>query len=410
MTTNNFSLRPDRLWADNSLDLSAAHSYKIDNVPVLSAKELGITVTKSNLRELGTLKSLDVSGDASLADFAYFNSTYNRLGLGTTDPNASIGILDNDTEIIIGSPAYGKAVFGTYSSSDVGIVTDNIERITIKNTGEIHIGDPVGKNGALYIHGTLHVDSVVSDNRMERTGSVEFKATKESSLYGVGLQWRGEKSIRQLVLKPDPERVWSSISLDVDEGRGYFINGRLALSADSLGSSVVNSNLITVGPLQSLIVTGDVELQGNVKANLGSISARSIGFSTGDVSTSFDASNINSSAAFKFSINQTSALVLGKDEIVLGDPALNGRVIKAFGKVTVGVNNPTTNASLTVAGDVELGGKYFTNGTSAPTEGYFNKGDICWNSDPKPTSYIGWVCIASGTPGQWAPFGAINRQ
>lgn len=410
MTTNNFSLRPDRLWADNSLDLSAAHSYKIDNVPVLSAKELGITVTKSNLRELGTLKSLDVSGDASLADFAYFNSTYNRLGLGTTDPNASIGILDNDTEIIIGSPAYGKAVFGTYSSSDVGIVTDNIERITIKNTGEIHIGDPVGKNGSLYIHGTLHVDSVVSDNRMERTGSVEFKATKESSLYGVGLQWRGEKSIRQLVLKPDPERVWSSISLDVDEGRGYFINGRLALSADSLGSSVVNSNLITVGPLQSLIVTGDVELQGNVKANLGSISARSIGFSTGDVSTSFDASNINSSAAFKFSINQTSALVLGKDEIVLGDPALNGRVIKAFGKVTVGVNNPTTNASLTVAGDVELGGKYFTNSTSAPTEGYFNKGDICWNSDPKPTSYIGWVCIASGTPGQWAPFGAINRQ
>lgn len=410
MTTNNFTLRPDRLWADNSLDLSAAHSYKIDNVPVLSAKELGITVTKSNLREVGTLKSLEVSGDASLADFAYFNSTYNRLGIGTNDPNASIGILDNDTEIVIGSPAHGKAVFGTYSSSDVGIVTDNIERITIKNTGEIHIGDPVGKSGSLYIHGTLHVDSVVSDNRMERTGSVEFKATKESSLYGVGLQWRGEKFIRQLILQPDPERIFNSVSFDVAEGRGYFVDGKLVLNSDTLGSSIVKSNLIKVGPLQELTVTGDVVIQGNIKADLGSMNVKSLGFNTGESATTIEATKINTSKQFAVSINQINALSVSNDEIVLGDHAFNNRLVKTFGRVTIGVNNPTTNASLTVAGDVHLGGKYFTSGLSAPTEGYFNKGDICWNTDPKPTDYIGWVCVSSGSPGQWVPFGAINRQ
>lgn len=410
MTTNNFSLRPDRLWADNNVDLSAEHSYKIDNVQVLSAKELGITVTKSNLRELGTLKSLEVSGDTSLSDFAYFNSTYNRLGLGTTEPNASIGIIDNDTEIVIGSPTHGKAIFGTYSSSDVGIVTDNIERIVVKNTGEIHIGDPVGKNGSLYIHGTLHVDSIVADNRMERTGSVEFKASKETNLYGVGLQWRGEKSIRQLVLMADPERIFNSVSFDLDKDRGYFIDGRLVLNSDSLGSGIVKSNLITVGPLQELTVTGNVEFQGNLKADLGSISAKSIGFNTGTTATTFEASKLNTNGNFALSVNESNAVFVSGDEIVLGNPALNSRLIKAFGRVTVGVNNPTTNAALTVAGDVQLGGKYFTTGNSAPAEGYFNKGDICWNSDPVESGYIGWVCVVAGTPGQWLPFGAINRQ
>jgi hypothetical protein len=53
--------------------------------------------------------------------------------------------------------------------------------------------------------------------------------------------------------------------------------------------------------------------------------------------------------------------------------------------------------------------KFFT-GTAIPTSGTFNKGDICWNSNPQESSYIGWVCIIEGTPGEWLPFGAIGRQ
>ena len=113
MTTQQLTVRNDRLWADSNLDLSADHVYKIDNTPVLSANELGLTVIKSNLREIGTLKSLEVSGDTTLAEFAHFNSTFNRLGLGTNEPNASISILDNDVEIAIGSPEPGIAHFGT---------------------------------------------------------------------------------------------------------------------------------------------------------------------------------------------------------------------------------------------------------------------------------------------------------
>ena len=33
---------------------------------------------------------------------------------------------------------------------------------------------------------------------------------------------------------------------------------------------------------------------------------------------------------------------------------------------------------------------------------------IVWNDDPKPTSYVGWVCVREGTPGEWKAFGQIS--
>jgi len=52
--------------------------------------------------------------------------------------------------------------------------------------------------------------------------------------------------------------------------------------------------------------------------------------------------------------------------------------------------------------------KKFITGTSKPNAGTYRKGDICWNSDPEATAYIGWVCIKEGTPGEWLPFGQIT--
>jgi hypothetical protein len=66
--------------------------------------------------------------------------------------------------------------------------------------------------------------------------------------------------------------------------------------------------------------------------------------------------------------------------------------------------------SLTVNGPVVLDNKQFLVSSRAPISGQFNKGDIVWNNDPKATDYIGWVCVASGTPGAWLPFGVIARQ
>lgn len=410
MTTPQFTSRPDRLWADTNLDLSADHAYKIDNVPVLSTTELGVTVTKSNLRQVGTLNSLEVSGDSTLSDFAFFNSTYSRLGLGTTEPNASIGIVDNNVEIVIGSPALGQANIGTYSNSDLSLVTDNIPRVTVKSGGEVHIGDPVGKNGKLFIHGSLHVDEFTTDTRIERTSSLEFRSSRESGLYGVGLIWKGTDYSRQLVLLPNPERLFSTSSIDVDRDKGYFINGKLALAGDALGDNVVKSSLVRVGALEELTVTGDTKIQGDLDIKNNAVTLKSAVFNTGVKNSVIDVTGVNASDDFTVAIQGRNAFTATKDEVVLGNSNDTNRPVKVFGALGVGVNQVDTSLGLEVRGPVRLDGKKFVQGPTPPTEGEFLKGDICWNTNPVASGYVGWICTVDGTPGEWLPFGAINRQ
>jgi hypothetical protein len=403
-----FTTRSDRLWTDNNLDLSANRAYKIDNIPVLSYGELGITVTKSNLRQIGTLNTLEVTGNALLGEFAYFNSTVNRLGLGTDEPNASISILDNDVEIAIGSPTYGLANIGTYSNTDLAITTDNIARITVKNNGEIIIGDAAGKNGVLRVHGSIYVDNFVSDTRVERSSSLEFKPSREGTVYGLGINWLGADFTRQLVMRPGPDRLWSSVSFDLAENQSYFLNGKPVLTETGLGSSIVTSNLVQLGSLESLTVSGTATLQGDLIA--GDTVVRSLGLNNGDNSLSVDVHGINANKSLRVSVKQADILYGDDNEIVLGNSSQSRRPVKVFGQLSVGVNNPDPTVGLAVSGDMMFANKKFTTGDVEPADGQFNKGDICWNNNPQASSYVGWICVVSGTPGQWLPFGAINRQ
>lgn len=403
-----FTTRSDRLWADKNLDLAASHVYKIDNVPVLSYGELGITVTKSNLKQIGTLNTLEVTGNTLLGEFAYFNSTVNRLGLGTDEPNASISIFDNDVEIAIGSPGYGLANIGTYSNTDLAITTDNIARITVKNNGEVIIGDAVGKNGVLRVHGSIHADNFVSDTRIERSSSLEFRPSRDNTVYGLGFNWAGADFTRQLMMKAGPDRLWANVSFDLAENHSYFLNGKPVLTETGLGSSIVTSNLVQVGALESLTVTGNASFQGNL--NAGDTVVRSLGLNNGVNSLTVDVYGVNSNTSFRACVKQADILYGDEYEIRFGDPSNSRRQVKVFGQLSVGINNPDPTVGLAVSGDIMFADKKFTTADSAPTDGQFNKGDICWNNNPQASSYVGWVCVVSGTPGQWLPFGAINRQ
>lgn len=45
---------------------------------------------------------------------------------------------------------------------------------------------------------------------------------------------------------------------------------------------------------------------------------------------------------------------------------------------------------------------------SRPFGGNYEVGDIVYNSDITRSNYMGWVCIDSGSPGTWKPFGRIE--
>jgi hypothetical protein len=399
-----------RLWTNGAFDIAPTSSYNIDNVPVLSSGTLGPSITNSSLTKLGTLNSLAVGGDAVLGDFAYFNSSFNRLGIGTDEPNAALNILDNNVDIIIGSPSVNIASMGTYSSHDLAIVTDNLTRITIKNNGVVNIGDPVNGGGSLNVYGTLYASNLQVDNRVERTHPMQFNASSDTPIYGLGIQWVGTGATRQFIMASAPDRLFSTESIDIGENQSYYVNGQVALGANTLGPTITNSSLTKLGALQSLNVTGNAVFIGGIDASQSLVKVQSILINNGanDIEVTPTGITSNTSVAIK---SQNSNVVSGDStQISIGSNTLQSKPVKVFGPLSVNVNNPDPSLQFTVNGDVSIGGKRFTSGPAIPTSGIFNIGDMCWNTRPGPNNYVGWVCITAGTPGQWLGFGMIAAQ
>jgi len=398
-----------RLWASSGFDTGPDQTYKIDNVPVITSSGLGDTIVNSKLRALGTLVNLNVSGDTTLGDFAFFSSNYNRLGIGTDEPSAAINILENNISIVLGSPNITGAYVGTDSNHDFTIVTDGLSRVTIKQSGEVNVGDQYRGGGVLNVYGTLTATNIVTDNRIDRTHPLQFTATTDTSIYGLGIQWVGTGATRQLAMTSGPDRLYSSESFDIGLGKGYYANGQFVLNESILGPTVVQSSLTSVGALHSLSVTGDTQLLGKLQVN-GLVTATDIVFNDGVNSLEIKNTGFNFNNAVKLT-QATANIVYGdNNQISIGDNTLQSKPVKVFGKLSVGINNPDPSLNFSVNGDVSIGGKRFTTHIAAPTTGSYVVGDICWNAEPKADDYVGWVCVATGTPGQWLGFGQIAAQ
>ena len=398
----------NKIWSNASIDLQADQKFKIDDIDVLSSTELGQSVTKSNLRQVGALRSLEVMGHTNLGYFAYFNPDDGRLGLGTETPNGALSIVENDVEVIVGTTNTATAVFGSYTNHDVAIVTDNIPRIVAKKNGEVHIGDENFNNGVLKVHGTIEATSIVTDSRIDRSSPLQFNAVRNGTVYGLGLTWNGSGNTKQLILMSDPDRVWSSEHIDLAEGKSYHINGQEVLSENSLGGHIIESSLVKLGTLRELNVQGATTLHSNLTAK--GITAESITFNNGTSSIEIGPNNLDISNTLSVSVQGQEELYIDSREITIGNKQNTRRPVKVFGPLTVGVNNPDPTVSLAVSGNISFADKKFIVGAEAPLNGTFNTGDICWNTMPTADGYVGWICTVGGTPGEWLPFGAIGRQ
>jgi hypothetical protein len=221
---------PDRLFSSENLDLAKGKTISVNNIKLIDEKELGPTITKSNIKELGRLKGLIVDGSVSLGQYVYYDNASNRLGLGTEEPNGALSIAENGIELILGTKDSNKAYIGTYATHSIDVITDNTSRIHISAEGNIVLGNP----------------------------------------------------------KTTPIQV-----------------------------------------------------------------------------------NVN-------------------------------------GKMSIRVSNPDPEVDLHVNGSVRFSGRLQKYDRTYPTAGYYNNGDIVWNNEPKINNYVGWVCVQSGNPGLWEPFGKIG--
>jgi hypothetical protein len=325
---------------------------------------------------------------------------------GTITKFASTGIKDDSTRLVV-------------LVNNDGLLTDFIDVETL--VGSVKIEDNLSVGGELTVD-TIRAREVIADNTEERTSSVEFLPT-DNGIYGQGLVWKKEGPQAKLVYLPNPDRLWTSESIDIQEDRAYHIAKLPVLSLNALGSTVTKSNLTQVGTLHGLSVDGDITVDQFLFWNS---NAQRLGIGTEAPNGMFSVTSLDAEFVIdpegdsvKIGTWTTDDLTIVTDDTPRITVTASGQVVFGVkgsldarvninGRLGIGINNVDNDLSISTAGPVKFEGKKFEVGSAIPREGVHKKGDIVWNDDPKPTSYVGWVCIREGSPGVWKPFGQIG--
>ena len=276
--------------------------------------------------------------------------------------------------------------------------------------------------GNIEVKGTFEATNEVIYNQKFEKQYLQF-SNPEGDV-GTGLLWTGDKIIKQIVFRNNPNRFFMTENVDLASDRVYMIGRTPVLTENSLGNTVTESNIKKLGHLQELNVGGNVNIGDQIFYN--PLSER-LGIGTDQpngVVSVYDSANgvelvltgnetgrgvigtYNTKGLDIVTDNQTRLTVGANGDITLGLEQKDSTVTRVYGKLSVGVKNPTEQFE--VAGNIRWANKLFAVGNQPPSNGTYQQGDIVWNSNPRENAFIGWVCVAGGTPGQWKPFGQIN--
>jgi hypothetical protein len=331
---------------------------------------------------------------------------------GTIRNFASTGIQDTATVPTL-TVSDGKIAVDTVAAKTLQVETINGNTVI---RGDVKIYGIVDA-------GFVRTTEVIANQRYEKQ-YLEFASDNEQGTnIGTGLLWPGKPYNKQIVLRSG--NFFVSESIDLGPGKQISIDGSTVLDSTTLGGSVVNSNLKTVGNLSSLNVLGNVNLADSVFfdsatgylsiGNAEPSKALSVYSMVNDVEVYIDSSDdargrigtLNNRSLDLVTDDQVRVSVEQTGDITLGKEGRDSTVTRVFGKLSVGIKNP--QEQFEVAGNMRIGGKLFAQGDREPTEGHYQKGDIIWNTNPTANSYIGWVCVQGGFPGQWKVFGHISE-
>lgn len=253
---------------------------------------------------------------------------------------------------------------------------------------------------------------------------LDFHAEPGATNAGRGIIFSGQGPTKQLVYLPDPDRFFTSESIDLAKNKHVSVAGIKILDAQELGSTVVKSNLREVGRLRGLLVDGSVTIDDYI---FYSSSSNRLGLGTNEANAAISVAEfgvevmlgtseemhgmVGTYASTDFDIvtdNIARLSVKSNGNIELGNPTKSAVQVKVHGKLSVGVNNPDPNVDMHVAGPVRLNNRIQMYANNPPVSGNYSVGDIVWNAEPRQQGYVGWVCTRAGDPGVWHQFGEIR--
>ena len=143
---------------ENGIDLGEG-SLKSDKTLVLDRTTLGPSVINSNLRKLGLLQDLRVSGPTNLAETLYVTDG-KRVGFNTEDPSGVLSIWDDDAELTVLKQSRRNMFVGSTRQTDISFGTNNRSQMRFTAEG-IDISDALTVQGIRFS---------ASDQIPDRTG------------------------------------------------------------------------------------------------------------------------------------------------------------------------------------------------------------------------------------------------
>ena len=109
------------------------NSVTVDGSPLLSGDTLGRGVTKSSLKQLGTLDTLNVNGLVNLHDTVHV--VKNRVGINTEDPDSALTIWDEEVNVNAGKFSKNTGFIGTGRKQNLVLGTNRQNHLEIDADG-----------------------------------------------------------------------------------------------------------------------------------------------------------------------------------------------------------------------------------------------------------------------------------
>jgi hypothetical protein len=164
------------------------------------------------------------------------------------------------------------------------------------------------------------------------------------------------------------------------------LDGQEIAKSNSLGSSIVNSNLQTLGELRELRVGGE-----SILAQTLYVTPRRVGINT-----------IEPSAALSVWDDEIEIVAKKKSRDVgmLGTPRQQKLILTANNKDNIVLNDDGS----TQIDHLKIGNMQFTTSNSPPNF-ISERCHVIWNTNPNPGGPLGWICLGGAN---WANFGIID--
>ncbi len=196
---------PNRFFVSEDLDLARGRSLLMNGIKVIDENQLGPTITKSHLKEVGRLQGLIVDGSVSINQYLFYDANTDRLGLGTDQPKAPISIVDMNIELVLGASEPNVGSIGTFNSADLELVTDNTARITVSANGDIRLGNYSSGPIKVSVIGSMGINVNTIDPRTNLHVSGPIKFNDKIHLNGLEPPQGGTYTEGDIVWNADPQ-------------------------------------------------------------------------------------------------------------------------------------------------------------------------------------------------------------